>query len=128
MSPDCTDCNKLARLLLKEFSRPPQCLDGRAWNVSAWLVRSFTTVLAAAWESVALPDCTALSKLFRSVRKVDWAVPEPEVDDVDAAVPVEAAAAAVADAVEPVDDPDVVEAVELELVPVSAFWSAVAAV
>ena len=124
MSPDCTDCNKLARLLLKEFSRPPQCLDGRAWNVSAWLVRSFTTVLAAAWESVALPDCTALSKLFRSVRKVDWTVPEPEVDDVDAAVPVEAAA----DAVEPVDDPDVVEAVELELVPVSAFWSAVAAV
>lgn len=123
MSPDCTDCNKLARLLLKEFSRPPQCLDGRAWNVSAWLVRSFTTVLAAAWESVALPDCTALSKLFRSVRKVDWAVPEPEVD---AAVPVEAAA--VADAVEPVDDADVVEAVELELVPVSAFWSAVAAV
>lgn len=123
MSPDCTDCNKLARLLLKEFSRPPQCLDGRAWNVSAWLVRSFTTVLAAAWESVALPDCTALSKLFRSVRKVDWAVPEPEVE-VD--VPVEAAA--VADAVEPVDDPDVVEAVELEPVPVSAFWSAVAAV
>jgi hypothetical protein len=122
MSPDCTDCNKLARLLLKEFSRPPQCLDGRAWNVSAWLVRSFTTVLAAAWESVALPDCTALSKLFRSVRKVDWAVPEPEVDDVEADVPVEA----VADAVDPVDD--VVEAVELELVPVSAFWSAVAAV
>ncbi len=126
MSPDCTDCNKLARLLLKEFSRPPQCLDGRAWNVSAWLVRSFTTVLAAAWESVALPDCTALSKLLRSVRKVDWAVPEPEVDDVEADVPVEAAA--VAGAVEPVDDADVVEEVELELVPVSAFWSAVAAV
>ena len=122
MSPDCTDCNKLARLLLKEFSRPPQCLDGRAWNVSAWLVRSFTTVLAAAWESVALPDCTALSKLFRSVRKVDWAVPEPEVDDVEAECPWR-----------PLPMPSIpstmsVEAVELELVPVSAFWSAVAAV
>ncbi len=78
---------------------------------------------------MALPDCTALNKLFRSVRKVDWAVLEPEVDDVDAAVPVEAAA--VADVVESVEDAGVVEAVELadwEPVPVSAFWSAVAAV
>lgn len=84
--------------------------------------------MAAAWEFVALPDCTALNKLFRSVRKVDWAVLVPGVDDVDAAVSVEAAA--VADVVESVEDAGVVEAAEpddWEPVPVSAFWSAVAA-
>lgn len=57
-------------------------------------------------EVVASPDCTALSRLFRSVMNVDW-VSVPEVDAAAVAVAVEAAAA-----VESVDAPVSVEPVD----------------